>query len=95
MTQAERAEAFAALHEGGCFALLNAWDAGSARLLDQAGARALATTSAGAAWALGRRDGALTRAEALANARIIMPRPPCRSPPTSRMATARRRRTAR
>lgn len=72
MTQAERAEAFAALHEGGCFALLNAWDAGSARLLDQAGAKALATTSAGAAWALGRRDGALTRAEALANARVII-----------------------
>lgn len=72
MTQAERAEAFAALHRAGCFALPNAWDAGSARLLAGLGAKALATTSAGAAWSLGKPDAALSRAEALANARSIM-----------------------
>lgn len=68
----ERAERFRALHGTGCFVLPNAWDAGSARLLASLGPAALATTSAGAAWALGRRDGAIGRAEAMANARAIM-----------------------
>ncbi|WP_426954785.1 isocitrate lyase/PEP mutase family protein [Muricoccus radiodurans] len=70
----ERAERFRALHESGCFALANAWDAGSARLLDGMGFQALATTSAGLAFMLGRRDGeaAVSRAEALANARDII-----------------------
>jgi 2-methylisocitrate lyase-like PEP mutase family enzyme len=72
MTQSERAARFAALHETGCFALPNAWDAGSARLLAGLGAAALATTSAGAAWALGRRDGGISRDQALENARQIM-----------------------
>jgi 2-methylisocitrate lyase-like PEP mutase family enzyme len=69
---AARAEAFAALHREGCFVLPNAWDAGSARLLASLGPQALATTSAGAAWTLGRRDGAIGRAEALANAGAIL-----------------------
>ena len=56
MSPAERAARFAALHESGCFALPNAWDAGSARVLAVSGAVALATTSAGIAWSLGRRD---------------------------------------
>ena len=69
-----RAEDFAALHASGCFVLPNAWDAGSARLLAPLGFPALATTSAGLAFALGRRDGAamVTRGEALSNARSIV-----------------------
>ncbi|MEN0073618.1 MAG: isocitrate lyase/phosphoenolpyruvate mutase family protein [Paracraurococcus sp.] len=69
---AARAERFVALHRSGCFALPNAWDAGSARLLAALGPVALASTSAGAAWTLGRQDGAMTKAEALANARAIL-----------------------
>jgi 2-methylisocitrate lyase-like PEP mutase family enzyme len=44
---AERREAFARLHDSGCFVIPNPWDAGSARLLESLGFRALATTSAG------------------------------------------------
>ncbi len=69
---AARAERFAELHREGCFVLPNAWDAGSARLLASLGPAALASTSAGAAWTLGRQDGAITKAEALANARAIL-----------------------
>ena len=72
MSPAERAARFAALHEGGCFVLPNAWDAGSARILAHAGAAAIATTSAGLAWNLGLRDYAVTRAESLDNARILI-----------------------
>lgn len=69
----EQAERFRALHQSGCFVIANAWDAGSAKLLAQAGVVALATTSAGLAFALGRPDGEgrVTRAEALDNARAI------------------------
>ena len=52
------------LHADGILVLPNAWDAGSAALIATAGAKAIATTSAGISWALGRPDGqALTRAE--------------------------------
>lgn len=50
---------FLALHHGPGFVLPNAWDAGSARILEQVGFPALATTSAGIAFALGRPDGSL------------------------------------
>ncbi|MDW5595091.1 isocitrate lyase/phosphoenolpyruvate mutase family protein [Conexibacter stalactiti] len=64
-SQAVRAERFHALHrEPTVLALLNAWDAGSARVFEQAGCMAIGTTSAGIAYALGRPDGErLTRAE--------------------------------
>ena len=70
MTPALKAEQFHSLHREGCFVLPNAWDAGSARLLASLGFQAIATTSAGLAFMLGRRDGvaAVSRAEALANA---------------------------
>jgi 2-methylisocitrate lyase-like PEP mutase family enzyme len=74
-TQAEKAAKFRALHEGpGAFVIPNPWDAGTARILAALGFEALATTSAGLAFALGRRDGAalLTRDETLANARAIV-----------------------
>jgi 2-methylisocitrate lyase-like PEP mutase family enzyme len=73
ITQAEKAVRFRALHEGpGAFVIPNPWDAGSARILAGLGFQALATSSAASACALGRRDGGLTRAEALAHARWIV-----------------------
>ena len=57
-----KAERFAALHRaGGPLFLLNAWDAGSARLFERRGAPAIGTTSAGIAFALGRADGSISR----------------------------------
>ncbi|MGY5118825.1 isocitrate lyase/PEP mutase family protein [Streptomyces sp. 900105755] len=52
----ERAARFVELHREGCFLLPNAWDAGSARVLESAGFPAVATTSAGIAFSLGRAD---------------------------------------
>ena len=74
-TQTIRGEAFAALHRRPTiFAIPNPWDAGSAKMLAALGFEALATTSAGLAFSLGRPDGegALTRDETLANARAIV-----------------------
>jgi 2-methylisocitrate lyase-like PEP mutase family enzyme len=56
-TQSEKAIAFRALHEGASFVIPNAWDAGSACVLEGLGFVALATTSSGFAFTLGRRDG--------------------------------------
>jgi 2-methylisocitrate lyase-like PEP mutase family enzyme len=74
VTQAEKGRAFAALHREGCFVIPNPWDAGSARLLAGLDFQALATTSAGLAFALARRDGAnlVDRDETLGNARAIV-----------------------
>jgi 2-methylisocitrate lyase-like PEP mutase family enzyme len=52
--------AFRRLHESGCFVMPNPWDLGSARALERLGFQALATTSAGFAWTLGRTDGGVT-----------------------------------
>jgi 2-methylisocitrate lyase-like PEP mutase family enzyme len=72
-TQNEKAARFRALHDGlGAFVIPNPWDVGSARLLAGLGFQALATSSAASAMALGRRDGRLTREEALAHARSIV-----------------------
>lgn len=73
--QTLRAEAFKALHErDGAFVIPNPWDAGSAKLLASLGFEALATTSAGLAFSLGRPDaeGAMSLDETLANARSIV-----------------------
>ena len=71
-TQQEKAQRFRALHEGpGAFVMPNVWDGGSAALMAQLGFEALATSSAAAAATLGKLDGALTRAEALAHAELI------------------------
>lgn len=56
-SQSARAEAFRALHIDGIVVLPNAWDAGSAVLIADGGARAIATTSAGISWSMGRPDG--------------------------------------
>ena len=67
--QRQRAEAFHRLHAGdGMLALVNAWDAASARLFEQAGSPAIATTSAGMAWSLGYSDGEQVSAHELVEA---------------------------
>jgi 2-methylisocitrate lyase-like PEP mutase family enzyme len=81
---ADKAETFRALHKlptkvgapiepaaAAAFIIPNPWDAGSARILSELGFGALATTSAGFAFSLGRRDGMVTRDEALAHCRTI------------------------
>ena len=71
-TQAEKAQAFRALHQrAGAFIIPNPWDVGSARLLAHLGFEALATTSMGYAFSLGRRDNTLDREQVLAHARDI------------------------
>ena len=67
----ERTAAFHRLHASGCFVMPNPWDVGSARALEQLGFPALATTSAGLAWTLGRADTQVTRDEALDHLRAI------------------------
>ena len=74
-SQEEKAARFQALHAGpGAFVIPNPWDAGSARILEALGFEALATTSAGIAFSLGRRDGegAVSREAALAVTRQIV-----------------------
>jgi 2-methylisocitrate lyase-like PEP mutase family enzyme len=66
-TQAEKAHAFQALHEGEPFVIPNPWDAGSARMLAALGFKALATTSGGFAFTLGRLDGEVTLDEVTAH----------------------------
>ncbi|MGN6431241.1 MAG: isocitrate lyase/PEP mutase family protein [Gaiellaceae bacterium] len=70
-TQAEKAERFAALHEGDPFVIPNPWDAGSARALAALGFQALATTSSGFAFTLGRRDGDVTLDEVVEHVRAV------------------------
>jgi 2-methylisocitrate lyase-like PEP mutase family enzyme len=72
-TQSDKAGCFHALHQGdGAFVIANPWDAGSARILAGLGFQALATSSGASAGVLGRRDGKVTREEALAHARAIV-----------------------
>lgn len=75
MTRSQKYAAFRALHERpGAFVIPNPWNAGTARILDALGFEALATTSAGYAFSLGRRDSVagLTREETLLNAKEIV-----------------------
>lgn len=66
-----RTQDFRRLHESGCFVIPNPWDVGSARALVALGFAALATTSAGFAWAAGRPDHGVSLDEALAHARTM------------------------
>ena len=67
----ERAKAFHRLHESGTFVIPNPWDIGAAKLLEQLGFKALATTSSGFAWSIGKRDNHVTLQEALAHFRAM------------------------
>src|SRR3954454_6008354 len=72
MTSAtDRTAAFRALHHAGMFVMPNPWDVGSARYLASLGFPALATTSAGFAWTMGRADGRVTLDEVLAHLRAV------------------------
>jgi 2-methylisocitrate lyase-like PEP mutase family enzyme len=62
---AERRAVFRRLHESGCFVLPNPWDVGSARLMQHLGFYAVASTSSGYAWSIGRPDYGVSRADVL------------------------------
>jgi 2-methylisocitrate lyase-like PEP mutase family enzyme len=73
MSVIQKAARFRALHDGpGAFVIPNPWDVGSARILAGLGFQALATSSAASAAAVGRKDGELTRDEALEHSRLIV-----------------------
>src|SRR5437588_11038492 len=60
ITTADKRATFAKLHETGCFVLPNPWDVGGARALAHLGFKAIASTSAGYAWSIGRSDNCVT-----------------------------------
>jgi 2-methylisocitrate lyase-like PEP mutase family enzyme len=68
---AARRAAFRALHQEGWFVLPNPWDVGSAVRLERMGFKALASTSSGLAWSMGREDGEMSRDEVLAHLRVL------------------------
>lgn len=70
-SQAEKGAAFTSLHAGEPFLVPNPWDAGSARVLEALGFKALATTSSGFAFTLGRLDGGATIDEVVAHVRAL------------------------
>jgi 2-methylisocitrate lyase-like PEP mutase family enzyme len=63
----DRARTFRQLHESGCFVMPNPWDVGSAHVLEHLGFKALATTSAGFAWSVGKRDNGVSVEEVRAH----------------------------
>ena len=68
----ERRAQFRALHQAGCFVMPNPWDAGSAILLAGLGFKALASTSAGMAWSMGRPDNGVDRDAVLGHLRTLV-----------------------
>jgi 2-methylisocitrate lyase-like PEP mutase family enzyme len=70
-TQLQKATRFRALHEGPLFIIPNPWDLGSARVMEALGFEALATTSSGFAFTLGRLDGAATLDEVIEHTRAL------------------------
>jgi methylisocitrate lyase len=71
MSPPDRTQTFRRLHEAGCFVMPNPWDPGSARLLERLGFHALATTSSGFAWTLGKPDNSVSLDEALGHLRVM------------------------
>jgi 2-methylisocitrate lyase-like PEP mutase family enzyme len=69
--QGEKGAAFRALHEGDAFVIPNPWDAGSAKVMAALGFKALAGTSSGFAFTLGRPDGGVTLDEVIAHIRVL------------------------
>src|SRR4051794_15272600 len=70
-TQHEKGAVFRALHEGDAFVIPNPWDAGSAKVLAALGFKALASTSSGFAFTLGRPDGEVTLEEVIEHTRLL------------------------
>src|SRR3954454_10702335 len=81
------------MHEAEPFVIPNPWDAGSAKVLASLGYKALATTSGGMAFTLGRLDGDVTLDEVVEHTRAIAAATDLPYPSISRMATAQRPRT--
>src|SRR3954447_625679 len=71
MSTNSRNTEFRALHEGEPFIIPNPWDAGSARMLEELGFKALATTSSGFAFTLGRADGNVTLDEVIEHTALL------------------------
>jgi len=71
MNVQQRRRRFRELHAQGFFVLPNPWDVGSAKIIEKRGFKALASTSSGAALAIGRQDGELTRDEVVAHLRVL------------------------
>jgi 2-methylisocitrate lyase-like PEP mutase family enzyme len=71
ISSSDRIQTFRDLHKAGCFVIPNPWDVGSAKLLEQVGFRALATTSAGFAWSQGKPDNHVTLHDALTHMQAI------------------------
>ncbi len=71
-SQEERGRRFKELHEGPCFLIPNPWDGGTARVLEALGFEALATTSSGFAFTLGRADGQVTLDEVLEHVKVLV-----------------------
>ena len=71
MSATDRRARFHELHRQGTFLMPNPWDIGSARLLESLGFEALATTSAGLAWSIGKDDQAVTRDELVSHVRLL------------------------
>lgn len=71
-TSSQSTEAFRALHAGEPFVIPNPWDAGSARMLEELGFKALATTSSGFAFTLGRADGDVTLDEVVSHTAALV-----------------------
>ena len=71
ITITDRIRRFRELHQSGCFVIPNPWDMGSAKTLARLGFPALATTSSGFAWSLGKRDNSVSLDETLAHLRWI------------------------
>jgi 2-methylisocitrate lyase-like PEP mutase family enzyme len=67
ITTADKRATFRKLHETGCFVLPNPWDVGSAKALAHLGFKAIASTSAGFAWSIGKADNRITLEDALAH----------------------------
>jgi hypothetical protein len=74
------------MHRAGCFLLPNTWDAGSARILQTLGYKALATTSSGYAWSQAHADGQLSRSDTLAHMRYMVAISDLSSPPHGQMS---------
>src|ERR671910_315242 len=86
---AERRARFPELHAAGLFVMPNPWDVGSAKLLAWMGFHALATTSAGLAWSLGRLDQNVSRAELVAHVEFMAAPTPAQRAVRSRTTTPR------
>jgi 2-methylisocitrate lyase-like PEP mutase family enzyme len=71
-SQEERGRRFKELHEGPCFLIPNPWDGGSAKVLEALGFEALATTSSGFAFTLGRADGQVTLDEVVEHVKVLV-----------------------